>query len=88
MKIYFTWIGHSNITKNEKPMFLKKKNSDFPGGPVAGTELPNAWGPGFIPGDKRTRSHVPQLRVWTLKSPQLKIKDPKCRHEDPVWPNR
>ena len=63
---------------------MKKKNRDFPGGPAAETELPNAGGPGLILGDQGTRSHVPQLKVCTLKSPQPKIKDPKCRHEDPV----
>ena len=47
---------------------LKMQWKDFPGGPVSKT--PNAGGPGWIPGQGTTRSHVPQLKVRML---QIKI---------------
>ena len=40
-------------------------SGDFPGGPVAKPQAPNAGGLGSIPG-QGTRFHIPQLRVRML----------------------
>ena len=43
----------------------KLHSGDFPGGPVAKPQAPNAGGLGSIPG-QGTRFHIPQLRVLML----------------------
>ena len=50
-------------------------HTDFPGGPVAKTLVPNAGGLGLIPG-QGTRSPIPQLRMWvrSLKEPSATTK--------------
>ena len=40
----------------------KRRIGDFPGGPVAKTPHPKAWGPGLIPGQE-TRSNMPQVKI-------------------------
>ena len=48
---------------------LKRQHSDFPGGPVAKTTLPNAGGPDLISGQETRdqRSQGPQLRPGAAK---------------------
>ena len=64
--------------------YLKRHSfGDFPGGLVVRLSAPTAGGLGSIPG-QGTRSHMPQLRVYTqkLKIPHAVTKDPACGNED------
>ena len=68
---------------------------DFPEGPVAKTLVPNAGGPGVIPG-QGTRSSMPQVRLEMLKlkiphatTKMLCHNNPACAiTKDLVQPNK